>query len=77
MIVNQEIIQHTVIVKGQLNGIDNDTLVRDALANKNNRTSNDPANTLNEDSLMPMSEEFQEVITGIRQDYELLAQTST
>ena len=34
MIVNQEIIQHTVIVKGQLNGIDNDTLVRDALANK-------------------------------------------
>ena len=77
MIVNQEIIQHTVIVKGQINGIDNDTLVRDALANKNNRTSNDPANTLNEDSLMPMSEEFQEVITGIRQDYELLAQTST
>ena len=77
MIVNQEIIQHTVITKGHLEGIDNDKLVADALANKDNRSSNDPANTLYEDSLMPMSEEFQEVITGMRKDYELMAQTST
>ncbi len=77
MIVKQEIIQHTVIVKGHLENIDNDKLVADALANKDNRTSDDPVNTLYEDSLMPMSESFQKVITGIRKDYESLTQIST
>ncbi len=77
MIVNQEIIQHTVITKGHLEGIDNDKLIADALANKDNRSSNESAHTLYEDSLMPMSEQFQGVITGMRKDYELMAQTST
>tara|TARA_Y100000593_G_C4179092_1_gene271104 strand:- start:212 stop:742 length:531 start_codon:yes stop_codon:yes gene_type:complete len=70
MIKEKTVLFQIPLLIGELENIDNDIIIKDALENRYNKLSDDLKNTHSEDSHIPLSDELQKVFDNIILDIE-------